>query len=35
MHSYLPISEHGLIGDLQTVAIVSTGGTVYLPVSPS
>ena len=28
MNSYPPISEHGLIGDLQTAALVSTGGTV-------
>ena len=28
MDSYPLISEHGLIGDLQTAALVSTGGTV-------
>jgi GH15 family glucan-1,4-alpha-glucosidase len=28
MNSYPLISEHGLIGDLQTAALVSTGGTV-------
>ena len=28
MSSYPLISEHGLIGDLQTAALVSTGGTV-------
>ncbi len=26
--SYLPIEEHGLIGDLQTAALVGTDGTV-------
>jgi hypothetical protein len=25
---YLPIAEHGLIGDLQTVALVGTNGTI-------
>ena len=25
---YLPISEHGLIGDLHTVALVGTDGTI-------
>jgi hypothetical protein len=28
MNRYPPISEHGPIGDLQTAALVSTGGTV-------
>jgi GH15 family glucan-1,4-alpha-glucosidase len=28
MNSYPLISEHGLIGDLQTAALVSTGGTI-------
>ncbi len=25
---YLPVSEHGLIGDLHTVALVGTNGTI-------
>ena len=25
---YLPIAEHGLIGDLHTVALVETDGTI-------
>ena len=25
---YLPIAEHGLIGDLHTVALVGTNGTI-------
>ena len=25
---YLPIAEHGLIGDTQTVALVGTDGTI-------
>jgi hypothetical protein len=29
---YLPIAEHGLIGDLHTVALVMT---VFRPTSPS
>jgi len=28
MHEYPPISEHGLIGDLQTCALVATDGTI-------
>jgi integrase len=28
---YLPIAEHGLIGDLHTVALVGTDGTPYSP----
>jgi GH15 family glucan-1,4-alpha-glucosidase len=28
MSSYPPIADHGLIGDLQTAALVTTGGTV-------
>jgi GH15 family glucan-1,4-alpha-glucosidase len=28
MHAYPPIGDHGLIGDLQTSALVSTDGTV-------
>jgi GH15 family glucan-1,4-alpha-glucosidase len=27
-HSYLPIAEHGLVGDLHTVALVGTTGTI-------
>jgi GH15 family glucan-1,4-alpha-glucosidase len=32
-HSYRPIAEHGLIGNLQTAALVDTGGTIswYCP----
>jgi len=32
-HGYLPIEEHGIIGDLRTVALVGTDGTVdwYCP----
>jgi GH15 family glucan-1,4-alpha-glucosidase len=25
---YLPIAEHGLVGDLHTVALVGTDGTI-------
>jgi GH15 family glucan-1,4-alpha-glucosidase len=32
---YLPVSEHGLIGDLHTVARVGTNGTIDWPCSPS
>jgi hypothetical protein len=28
MARYLPIAEHGLIGNLQTAALVTTDGTV-------
>lgn len=28
MNTYLPIAEHGLIGDLQTAALVSSAGTI-------
>ncbi|MFK4146508.1 glycoside hydrolase family 15 protein [Streptomyces sp. NPDC004065] len=28
MHSYPPIAEHGMIGDLQTAALVSSDGTI-------
>ena len=33
MHDYLPIEHHGIIGDLHTVALVGTDGTVdwYCP----
>src|ERR1700689_4963430 len=27
-HGYLPIEEHGIVGDLRTVARIGTGGTV-------
>jgi GH15 family glucan-1,4-alpha-glucosidase len=27
-HAYLPIGEHGLVGDLHTVALVATTGTI-------
>ena len=26
--TYLPIAEHGLVGDLHTVALVGTNGTI-------
>ena len=31
--SYLPIEEHGIVGDLRTVALVGTDGTIdwYCP----
>jgi hypothetical protein len=31
--AYLPIEEHGIIGDLRTVALVGTDGTIdwYCP----
>ena len=32
---YLPVSEHGLIGDLHTVALVGTSGTIDWHCSPS
>src|SRR5260221_5278266 len=32
---YLPVSEHGLIGDLHTVALVGTNGTIDWHCSPS
>jgi GH15 family glucan-1,4-alpha-glucosidase len=32
---YLPVSEHGLIGDLHTVALVGTDGTIDWHCSPS
>ena len=33
MRDYLPIEEHGIIGDLHTVALVGTDGTIdwYCP----
>jgi len=31
---YLPIAEHGLIGDLHTVALVGTDGTIDWYCSP-
>jgi GH15 family glucan-1,4-alpha-glucosidase len=33
--AYLPVSEHGLIGDLHTVALVGTDGTIDWHCSPS
>ena len=32
---YLPVAEHGLIGDLQTVALVGTNGTIDWHCTPS
>jgi GH15 family glucan-1,4-alpha-glucosidase len=32
---YLPISEHGMVGDLQTVALVGTNGTIDWHCTPS
>src|SRR3954470_3029984 len=32
---YLPIAEHGLIGDLRSVALVGTGGTTDWSCCPS
>src|SRR6266700_4865817 len=32
---YLPIAEHGLIGDLRTVALVGTNGTIDWYCCPS
>ena len=34
MRRYLPIAEHGLIGDLHTVALVGTDGTIDWYCSP-
>ena len=28
MSEYMPIAEHGVIGDLHTVALVATDGTI-------
>ena len=33
--SYLPIAEHGLIGDLHTAALAGTGGTIDWYCSPT
>ncbi|MEX2464569.1 MAG: glycoside hydrolase family 15 protein [Gaiellaceae bacterium] len=35
MHDYLPIAEHGIIGDLHTVALVGTDGTIDWYCCPS
>jgi GH15 family glucan-1,4-alpha-glucosidase len=32
---YLPVSEHGMIGDLHTIALVGTNGTIDWHCSPS
>jgi len=32
---YLPVSEHGMIGDLQTIALVGTNGTIDWHCCPS
>ena len=32
---YLPVSEHGLIGDMHRVALVGTNGTIDWYCSPS
>ena len=32
---YLPVSEHGLIGDLHTVALVGTNGTIDWHCTPA
>ncbi len=34
-HEYLPIAEHGLVGDLHTVALVGTTGTIDWYCCPS
>jgi GH15 family glucan-1,4-alpha-glucosidase len=34
-HDYLPIAEHGLVGDLHTVALVGTTGTIDWYCCPS
>ena len=31
---YLPVSEHGLIGDLHSVALVGTNGTIMASAPP-
>ena len=33
--AYLPVSEHGLIGDLHSVALVGTNGTIDWHCRPS
>ena len=35
MTDYLPIAEHGVIGDLHTVALVGTDGTIDWYCTPS
>jgi hypothetical protein len=35
MAQYLPIAEHGLIGDLHTVALVGTAANRWIRSSPS
>src|ERR671937_513342 len=35
MHEYLPIAEHGIIGDLHTVALVGSDGTIDWYCCPS
>ena len=35
MHDYLPIAEHGIIGDLHTVALAGTDGTIDWYCCPS
>ena len=35
MKDYLPIAEHGVIGDLHTVALVGTDGTIDWYCTPS
>jgi GH15 family glucan-1,4-alpha-glucosidase len=35
MHAYLPIAEHGIIGDLHTVALVGSDGTIDWYCCPS
>jgi GH15 family glucan-1,4-alpha-glucosidase len=35
LSGYLPVSDHGLIGDLHTVALVGTNGTIDWHCSPS
>ena len=35
MYDYLPIAEHGIIGDLHTVALIGTDGTIDWYCCPS
>src|SRR5258708_15557389 len=35
LHDYLPIAEHGIIGDLHTVALVGTNGAIDWYCCPS